>query len=134
MELFVICCVGVVVGFLLLREFGGKSNAACGIISHDVESDGSADRPSYDWVTDPCCSYLPGNIYYQNGSTTSSCSCSGSDWMTDPCCSYMPGNIYHDAHFGSSSSSLSNDDAWSSSSMSSFGDSWSSSSSSFRDD
>lgn len=134
MELFVVCSVGVVVAALLFREFGGKRNAASGICSHAAESAGSSRNQSHDWMTDPSRSYLPGNSYYQDDSTPSSCPCTGSDWMTDPCCSYLPGNIYHDAHFGSRGSSLLHDDAWSSSSTSSFSDSWSSSSSSFRDD
>ena len=136
MELFIVGIVGAVVATLLYREFGGNRHTASGYTPHETKSIQATQERPQDWMTDPSCCWMLGNIYYQSlnddemPSQLPDSSQKQSDWLTDPVYSSLPGNIFHnDDHFSSSASSFADDDTWSSS----FDDSWSSSSS-FHDD
>lgn len=132
MELFIVGIVGAVVATLLCREFGGNRHTESGYTPHETKSIQATQELSQDWMTDPSCYWMLGNIYYQSlnddemPSQSFASSQKQNDWLTDPAYSSLPGNIFHhDDQFSSSDSSFADDDAWSSSSD----DSWSSSSS-----
>lgn len=106
MELFIVIIIGLVVAALLHGKSGVRRHDASVLAAQDVKRAVSPDSLPCDWMTDPACYWMPGNIHYQSSdnnepSQTSATSASPDpepdqdNRHTDPAYAYLPGNMYY---------------------------------------